>query len=158
MLRNGGLVRPVSAVSAGKSTNISLGIQTRGRSKISYIWERSLGQGIGLGFSSSVSRAWVFLIGFQCLVNFTPYVSKQKYSHGHGKATHSRAKNFFTSSSTSHMQLLVPFSWACHLNPKICSRVGMSLDRVSGSHSAALVRASVRHRSIHAGEQHKFCQ
>ena len=25
------------------------------------------------------------------------------------------------------MQLLVPLSWACHLNPKICSRVGVSL-------------------------------
>ena len=51
------------------------------------------------------------------------------------------------------MQLLVPFSWACHLNPKICSRVGMSLDRVSGSHFEASVRASVGHRSIHAGEK-----
>ena len=31
----------------------------------------------------------------------------------------------------------------------------MSLDRVSESHSAASVRASVRHRSIHAGEKQK---
>ena len=57
-----------------------------------------------------------------------------------------------------YMQLLVPFAWACHLNPKICSRVGMSLDPVSGSHSAASVRASVRHRSIHVGEKQKTCQ
>ena len=106
-------------------------------------------------------RAWVFLIGFQCLVNLTniPYVSKQKYSHGHGEATHSRAYNFSqVQGPHTHMQLLVPFSWACHLNPKICSRVGMSLDRVSGSHSAASVRASVRHRSIHAGEKQNICQ
>ena len=50
-----------------------------------------LGAVIGTGH-----RAWVFLIGFQCLVNFTsiPYVSKQKYSHGHGEATDSKAYNF----------------------------------------------------------------
>ena len=41
-------------------------------------------------------RDWVFLIGFQCLVNFTNilYVSKKKYSHGHGEATDSKAYNF----------------------------------------------------------------